>query len=59
MTPLDLMALLPEFGGASWERWRQVLARLTPDVREFWALVGRGAGKSRIVALIACAWAHR
>ena len=36
-----------------------ILARLTPGVREFYAIVGRGAGKSRIVALIACAFATR
>jgi hypothetical protein len=59
MTPLKLMALLPEFAAPSWDRWRSVLARLTPDARELWAIVGRGAGKSRIVALIACAFAVR
>ena len=33
--------------------------RLAPNVREFYAIVGRGAGKSRIVAVIACCVASR
>ena len=37
----------------------RILARLTPGVREFWAIVGRGGGKSRIVAVLACCYASR
>jgi hypothetical protein len=59
MTPLDFMSLFAEFRAASWHGWRQVLARLTPDVREFYGIIGRGAGKSRIVALLACFYASR
>lgn len=53
MTLLAFMALFPEFQGASWDAWRDILARVGSDVREFFAIVGRGAGKSRIVALLA------
>lgn len=56
---LDFVKLFPEFQAPSWAAWRGVLARLGPDVREFWAVVGRGAGKSRIVALIACWFATK
>lgn len=59
MTLLDFMAVFAEFQHASWQGWRAVLARLTPSVREFYGIVGRGAGKSRIVALIACFFASR
>jgi hypothetical protein len=59
MTLPDFAALFPEFRAASWAAWRAVLARLTGSVREFYAIVGRGAGKSRIVALIACYFASR
>lgn len=59
MTPVEFMALFEEFRASSWDGWRSVLARLTPSVREFYAIVGRGAGKSRIVALIACCIASR
>lgn len=41
------------------KRFIAVLARLTPNVREFFAIVGRGAGKSRIVAPLACFFASR
>jgi hypothetical protein len=46
-----------EFRADSWSGWRKILRRLTPDVREFVAICGRGAGKSRIVAAIACYFA--
>ena len=59
MTPVAYMRLFEEFRAASWDGWRAILARLTPNVREFYAIVGRGAGKSRIVALIACCVASR
>ncbi|MEO5896885.1 MAG: hypothetical protein ABIS06_14405 [Vicinamibacterales bacterium] len=59
MTPVAFMDLFPEFRAASWNGWRGVLTRLTPNVREFYGIVGRGAGKSRIVALIACCCASR
>jgi hypothetical protein len=56
---LAFMNLFEEFRAPSWAGWRSILARLTPTVREFIAIVGRGAGKSRIVALIACWFASR
>ena len=59
MTLLEFMSLFAEFRHASWQSWRAVLAGLTPNVREFYAIVGRGAGKSRVVALIACFFASR
>lgn len=59
MTPVDFMDLFEEFHAASWDGWRGVLARLTPNVREFYGIVGRGAGKSRIVALLACWFASQ
>jgi hypothetical protein len=59
MTLLAFMALFAEFRGPSWDGWRAILARLTIDVREFYAAVGRGAGKSRVVALLACFFATR
>ena len=59
MTLLDFMNLFPEFLALSWNAWRARLALLTPNVRELYAVVGRGAGKSRIVALLACWVASR
>ena len=59
MTLLDFMWLFAEFQHASWKTWRAILGRLTPAVSAFYAIVGRGAGKSRIVALIACYFASR
>lgn len=59
MTPLQFMALFPEFRAPSWDGWRSVLAKLTPAVKEFYAICGRGSGKSRIVALLACCFAAR
>jgi hypothetical protein len=56
---LEFMNLFSEFRASSWDGWRRELARLTPNVREFFAIVGRGAGKSRIVALLACCFASR
>ena len=55
----NFMGLFAEFRASSWDGWRTILARLTPDVREFFAIVGRGAGKSRITGLVACAFATR
>lgn len=59
MTLSAFMNLFAEFRDPSWDAWRGILARLTPEVREFFAIVGRGAGKSRIVALLACFVASR
>lgn len=58
-TLLQFVALFEEFKASSWAAWRAILARLTPTVREFYAVCGRGSGKSRIVALLACAFATR
>ncbi len=59
MTPLAFAKLFPEFRRASWAAWLAVLARLLPQVREFYAICGRGAGKSRVVALLAACFATR
>lgn len=59
MTPVQFMALFDEFQLASWDGWRAILGRLTAQVREFFCIVGRGAGKSRMVALLACFYASR
>ena len=56
---VEFAHLFPEFRRPSWDGWKAILRRLTPEVREFYAMVGRGAGKSRIVALLACAFATR
>ena len=55
----DFMNLFDEFRASSWDGWRAILARLTPNVREFYGVIGRAGGKSRIDALIACAFASR
>lgn len=57
MKPLALMNLFDEFRADSWQGWRDVLERLTDAVREFYAVCGRGAGKSRIAALLAVSFA--
>jgi len=49
------MNLFEDFRASSWGPWRQVLARISENTREFYAICGRGAGKSRIAALLA-AW---
>ena len=54
MTPLAFMRLFKEFRQPSWSGWRDVLARLTPSTRELYVIAGRGSGKSRICALLAC-----
>ena len=59
MTLVAFMNLFEEFRRPSWAGWRAVLTRLTPTVREFYGIVGRGAGKSRVVALVACWFATR
>ena len=59
MTLLEFLALFAEFRAPSWDAWRVLLSRITPDVRELYAIVGRGAGKSRIVAVLACFFASR
>jgi hypothetical protein len=56
---LSFMKLFPEFRAPSWDGWREVLAALTGDIRELYAAVGRGAGKSRIAALLGCWYATR
>jgi hypothetical protein len=40
--------------------WRiEVLAKVTPEVRELYVIAGRGSGKSRIAALLAACYAVR
>jgi hypothetical protein len=55
----EYMGLFDEFQAPSWDGWRAILKRLTPDTKELWAIAGRGAGKSRVVALIASWFAIR
>jgi hypothetical protein len=59
MTPVEFLSLFAEFRTSSWDRWRCILARLTPAIREFYVIAGRGSGKSRIAALLACCYACR
>lgn len=54
MTLIAFVKLFAEFRGPSWDGWRAILARITPGVREVYGVIGRGAGKSRIAALVAC-----
>jgi hypothetical protein len=57
---LAFMNLFPEFRESSWDGWKdRIVARLNAQVREFYGIIGRGAGKSRIVALLACFFASR
>jgi hypothetical protein len=39
MTPVAFLYLFDEFRAPSWDAWRAILARLTPHVREFYAIV--------------------
>ena len=59
MTPRRFMDLFDEFRARTWDGWRAVLDQLGPAVREFYAICGRGSGKSRIVALLAACFAAR
>lgn len=54
---LRVMRGLKDFKAKSWDAWRAILEKLTDDVREMWIICGRGAGKSRITALIAVTYA--
>lgn len=56
---LRFMGLFREFRADSWRPWRKVLERLRPGVIEAYFVCGRGAGKSRIVALLGCFHATR
>jgi len=58
-SPINLLKLFPEFYAETWDAWRRILEKLTPAVREFYAICGRGAGKSRIMAIIAVCFAIR
>jgi hypothetical protein len=53
------MRLFAEFRASSWDAWRTILAQLTANVREFYAIAGRGSGKSRIAALLAAYFVTR
>lgn len=52
MNVVEFMQLFDEFRAESWDGWREILDRITPEVREFYAIAGRGSGKSRICALL-------
>jgi hypothetical protein len=55
VTPVQFLALFAEFWALSWRGWREdVLPRITTDVREVYVIAGRGSGKSRIAAVLAC-----
>ncbi len=53
MNLLEFMNLFTDLRAASWDGWRAQLARITDRVREVYGIVGRGAGKSRILAALA------
>jgi hypothetical protein len=56
----EFMRFWPDLSAPSWNGWRdRVLARLTDATRELWCVAGRGAGKSRVGALLACYMATR
>jgi hypothetical protein len=42
----------PEFGQPSWEKWREILSRVTERTRELWIVAGRGGGKTRVASRI-------
>ena len=51
IAPLAFANLFPEFRAPSFDAWKErALGRITPDTREFYAICGRGAGKSRAFA---------
>jgi hypothetical protein len=50
---LGFASLFPEFRQPSWDAWKDIIRRLSDDVRELWVVAGRGSGKSKIVSLIA------
>src|SRR5688500_18650211 len=56
---VQFMSLFSVFHGSSWDGWRAVLTRLTVTVHELFLIVGRGAGKSIIAAMLACYYASR
>ena len=58
-TPADFLRLFEEFRADSWDGWRGVLGRLTSAIRELFVVAGRGSGKSRIAAVLACCYASR
>lgn len=57
VTPVDFLNTFGEFRNPSWSGWKGHLARLTEDVRECFVVAGRGSGKSRIAAALACYYA--
>lgn len=57
MTLIEFMEMFVLFRAESWAAWRAALAKITTATKEFWAIVGRGAGKSMIVGLVACFFA--
>lgn len=59
MTPVAFMRLFPEFHAESWDGWREILGRISPTTRELYVAAGRGSGKSRVCALLACHAAAR
>lgn len=56
---LLFLNLFRQFKASSWDGWRKVLARITPFVREIYAVAGRGSGKSMMAAFMAVFMATR
>jgi len=57
--PVSLMSELEEFRSDTWDAWREVMSRVTRIVRELYVIAGRGSGKSRTIAVLACVFAMR
>jgi hypothetical protein len=53
----EQIQIFEEFRSETWSAWRSILDDLTPSIREFIAICGRGSGKSRIAAALACVYA--
>src|SRR5688500_8775919 len=51
-TLLAFMNAFAMFRASSWDTWRTELAQLTPEIREYFIIAGRGCGKSVISALV-------
>lgn len=59
MNPAHFANIFEEFRAPSWRPWRTILEQITDTVSEVYIVAGRGAGKSRIIGLIACCYACR
>ena len=51
LSAVEFMNLFPEFRQPSWDAWKAVRARETPETRELFWIFGRGSGESRMTAV--------